>query len=46
MLLQTAMLGVQGSGMSFVLPLILMGLTILIVLLSEVEQHCSMPWFL
>ena len=32
--LQTAMLGVQGSGMGFVLPLILMGLTILIVLLS------------
>lgn len=32
--LQTAMLGVQGSGMGFVLPLILMGLTVLIVLLS------------
>lgn len=32
--LQSAMLGVQGSGMGFVLPLILMALTILIVLLS------------
>lgn len=32
--LQDAMLGVQGSGMGFILPLILMGLTILIVLLS------------
>lgn len=32
--LQSAMLGVHGSGMGFVLPLILMALTILIVLLS------------
>ncbi len=32
--LQAAMTGVQGSGMGFVLPLILVGLTALIVLLS------------
>lgn len=32
--LQSAMLGMQGSGMGFVLPLILVGLTALIVLLS------------
>lgn len=32
--LQAAMLSVQGSGMGFVLPLILIGLTVLIVLLS------------
>lgn len=32
--LQESMLGIQGSGLGFVLPLILMGLTILIVLLS------------
>lgn len=32
--LQTAMLSVQGSGMGFILPLILTGITILIVLLS------------
>lgn len=32
--LQSAMLGIQGSGMGFVLPLILVGLTIVIVLLS------------
>lgn len=32
--LQKAMLGIQGSGMGFVLPLILIALTIVIVLLS------------
>lgn len=32
--LQDAMLGVQGNGMGFVLPLILIGLTALIVILS------------
>ncbi|SFD37226.1 C4-dicarboxylate transporter DcuC [Clostridium uliginosum] len=32
--LQKAMLGIHGSGLGFVLPLILMGLTIIIVLLS------------
>ncbi len=32
--LQSAMLGMQGNGMGFVLPLILVGLTALIVLLS------------
>lgn len=32
--LQNAMLGVQGSGMGFILPLILVGLTALIVILS------------
>lgn len=32
--LQTAMLSVQGSGMGFVLPLILIALTVVIVLLS------------
>lgn len=32
--LQNAMLGIQGSGLGFVLPLILVGLTALIVILS------------
>ena len=32
--LQNAMIGIQGSGIGFVLPLILVGLTIVIVLLS------------
>lgn len=43
--LQNAMTGLSGSGMGFVLPLILVGLTALIVLLSGSGTALFFGWF-
>lgn len=44
--LQDAMVGIQGGGMGFILPLILVGLTALIVLLSGSGTALFLPWCL